>query len=148
MMENLEEVLVGLKERAKTIGYKVFVVCISIHFGFFGFLLGLSYPVWLFAITLIMVNPFQKKEKFETTWTKLEDFFLTYYGISALIAILYYMMWDDPSTEPLNHFATIDTMRHDLLNHPMFIVHTLCSFFGTIAYIRSPHIVLRTKEKQ
>lgn len=149
-MEHLKEVLVELKEKAKTIGYKVFGVCMSIQFGFFGFLLGLSYPVWLFIITLIMASPFQKKEKGETTWTRLEDFFLTYYGISVLIAILYYMMWEDPSAEPLNHFSSIDTMRHDFLNYPMFIVHTLCSFIATITYIRSPitNIVIRNKKNK
>ena len=139
MMDNLKRVW----KKTQSIGYSILVIFMSTFFGFLGFVFGLSYPVWLFAITFILANPFQKKEKFETIWTKIDTFFVTYGGISMLLGIFYHAFWAEFPADALNRFASIDTIRSDFLSHPMYLVHTLCSFFATISVIRLQYHLLK-----
>ena len=135
MKETPNSFFVTTKKNLAVLGQSTLTLIVGINFCIMGFLLGCSYPIWIFVISLLLVNPFQKFTARESLGQRIQDFFLTYGGVSILIALIYATCTDDLSLDVLDRFSSIETVKKEISKNPWILIHTLCSLFACFSLI-------------
>ena len=97
------------------------------------FFFGFSYPIVLFVASVVIFLWFEFRLPSPSMFEKTNMFFITYGTVSVIMCCIYYMYDDEISSEAISRFDSIDTIRHDFFNYPMFFIHSLCMLFATVA---------------